>query len=236
KGGYRMNDVELVALWTGLISSIVGIVLSIVAIWFSVHVNRRSDEISNKTIQALQKIESAVEQQSDDTRELIKAAWDKLLGTMDRASAPNYDVAAKEIAGGIASELRAELGAMNPLATAGAKDSSVERMESLLKQFESTLVTQLRSRNALDKPGETLESLIRQISELSPRARAMISEIRGHHISLDEYRRLRQGPIADALAELRLAGLIIPVQHSHKDGKKEPCYYFPPGISRILAA
>ena len=73
-----MTDVEAVALWVGLIASIVGVVLSIVAIAFAVLVNNRVSDINDKMIQSLQKIEFAVERSSEDTRELIKAGWDKM--------------------------------------------------------------------------------------------------------------------------------------------------------------
>jgi len=64
---------QTIALWVGLLSGIVGIVLSVVAIVFTVLVDRRSSQVTGQTIQSLQKIESAVERLSSDTRELIKA-------------------------------------------------------------------------------------------------------------------------------------------------------------------
>src|SRR5579864_4569961 len=85
----EMNQAESVAFWVGFIGSMVGIVLSIVAIVFSILVDRRSSRISDHTIQSLQKIESAVERLSSDTRELIKAGWDKMLGNVDKASPPS---------------------------------------------------------------------------------------------------------------------------------------------------
>src|SRR3954464_15733564 len=83
-----MGEVERVALWVGLIASVAGIVLSIVAIWFAREVDTRSAAITKQTIQSLQKIESTVERQSKDTQELIKAAWDAMLGGMGQPQTP----------------------------------------------------------------------------------------------------------------------------------------------------
>jgi hypothetical protein len=98
-----MDAIQSVATWVGLIASIAGIVLSLVAIVFSVLVDRRSSTISERTIQSLQKIESAVERSSTDTRELIKAGWDKMLGSVDRSfpTGGNVESSAKDIAAGI---------------------------------------------------------------------------------------------------------------------------------------
>src|SRR5262245_13410053 len=106
-----MSTVETVALWVGLISSIVSIVLSIVAIVFSLLVERQSSRVAAQTIQSLQKIESAVERLSSDTRELVKAGWDKMLGYVapPLLNAPIPDAAAKSVASGITAELRADL-------------------------------------------------------------------------------------------------------------------------------
>lgn len=76
-----MSDVEKIALWVGLISSIVSIVLSIVAIVFAGIVDRSARNVSAQTIKSLQKIESYVERLSSDTTGLIKAGWDRMLGT-----------------------------------------------------------------------------------------------------------------------------------------------------------
>ena len=68
------------SLWAGLIASIAGIVLSVAALIFGVWVNNRATEVRDQTIKSLQKIESAVERLSEDTRGLINAGWDKMLG------------------------------------------------------------------------------------------------------------------------------------------------------------
>src|SRR5437660_1626484 len=82
-----LTQVETVGLWTGLLSAVVSIVLSVVAILFARDVDRRSMEISNQTIRSLESIQSTVQRLSDDTGGLIKVAWERMLGTMGAATA-----------------------------------------------------------------------------------------------------------------------------------------------------
>ncbi|HEV7685771.1 MAG TPA: hypothetical protein VGQ80_04325 [Acidimicrobiia bacterium] len=77
-----LSQLETVSLWAGLISTIVSIVLSIVAILFARDVDRRSMEINSQTIRSLEAIQSTVQRLSDDTGGLIKVAWERMLGTM----------------------------------------------------------------------------------------------------------------------------------------------------------
>ena len=106
-----MTELERVALWVGLFAGVVSIVMSFVAIAFAILVDRSARAVSSQTIKSLQKIESEVERLSGDTRELIKAGWDKMLGNVDRDShVKTIETPAKEVAAGVASELRAELG------------------------------------------------------------------------------------------------------------------------------
>src|SRR5258706_16016557 len=98
-----MTDVEKIALWVGLFASIVSIVLSFVAIAFAILVDRGARAVSGQTIKSLQKIESDVQRQSDDTRELIKAGWDKMLIGVDKELQPKpFDTSPKDLAAGIA--------------------------------------------------------------------------------------------------------------------------------------
>lgn len=56
----QATDVDKVALWAGLISNIVGIVLSVVAIVFAVLGSLRLEKVTDATIRSLRKIESDV--------------------------------------------------------------------------------------------------------------------------------------------------------------------------------
>ena len=223
-----MSQVELVALWAGLIASIAGIVLSIVAITFSILVDRRSSKISDHTIQSLQKIESTVERLSSDTRELIKAGWDKMLGNFSGESpeAP-AEIRANEISAGIVSELRSELKSLAN--ESSEKAPSAKDIEGMIRNLETSLTTQLSDLAASRRPGEQLDRALMKLTKLSPPAKVLLGEISkaGRHISRDEYNVLLKTPLEGPLKELREIGAIIPVVH-HAKGQDIPCYYFPP--------
>src|ERR1700685_4034520 len=67
---------------TGVFSSVVSIVLSVVAIVFARDVDRRSMEVNNETIRSLETIQATVQRLSDDTGGLIKMAWERMLGSV----------------------------------------------------------------------------------------------------------------------------------------------------------
>src|SRR5918911_2718114 len=158
-----MTDVEKIALWAGLISSIVSIVLSFVAIGFAILVDRSAREISAQTIKSLQKIDSDVERLSDDTRELIKAGWDKMLVNVDRGliTPPNNESQAKEIASGIVAELREELDSQKSehAGSAAIPPDQIQKMNELLERIESTLTAQLRTQGASERLSDIVDQV-----------------------------------------------------------------------------
>jgi hypothetical protein len=233
-----MNQVESVSFWIGLISSIVGIVLSVVAIVFSVLVDRRSSTISDRTIQSLQKIESAVERSSSDTRDLIKAGWDKMLGNVERGPiSTSSDNSAKEIAAGITAELRSELQSLGAGKGETADDSKhrVDQLEKYIKDLEASLVSQLRTAHSDIRPSAKFDEISDTIRQLTEPAYAILAAIRNRHLTQSQYRNLSQGVFATAVLELRRSGLLVPVVHKTSHGP-EPCYYMPPGSAQLASA
>lgn len=235
-----MNQVETVALWAGLLSSVVGIVLSIVAIVFSILVDRRSSKVSDHTIQALQRIESAVERLSSDTRDIIKAGWDRMLvGVGTQHDAPTNPLtnesSAKQIAAGIAAELRAELTSI-ALAAGANPTTQPEKLETLLSSLESSLAAQLKAPRADERPSETFDRVMSTVSAMSSPTYTLLRAIGRAHLTLTEYKQLQSGRFGAALNDLREAGYLVPVVHRNADGTNEPCYYLPPGRSRMVRA
>jgi hypothetical protein len=230
-----MNQVESVAFWCAFIASIVGTVLALVAIAFSVLVDRRSSRVSDHTIQSLQKIESAVERLSSDTRELIKAGWDKMLGGVEKSPPPDSsDPDAKQLAAGIAAELRSELTALFPDKKPDGQgpEKKDERIEAYLKELEASLMAQMRGSAESSRPSARFEDVSNTVRGLSVQAYCLLRAIRFRHLTQAQYRRLADGPLADALFELRKAGLLAPVAH-RTEGGKVPCYYMPSSIAAI---
>jgi len=218
-----MNQVETVALWAGLIGSIVGAVLGVVAIVFSLWVNQRASEVSDYTIQALQKIESTVERLSQDTNGLIKAAWDKMLSGQrvavgDDSLGANPDVDAPALAKGIAAELREELRS----ASSGPNRSNVQTEEAIsdaVGRLEQAVAMELK-RSRQGSLGAAVDSMVEATQNLSPEAVAVLravvgldagSEQGGRHLTRSQSRRLSEdATMGQPMLELRAAGLLVP--------------------------
>src|SRR5215472_12657649 len=101
-----MSQVDSVALWAGLLSSIVGITLSLVAIVFTWAVNQRSSQVNDAMIKSLQKIESTMEHQAEETTNLIRVAWEKLLGNVGESNVIESPVTDEATAEGAIEEIR----------------------------------------------------------------------------------------------------------------------------------
>lgn len=220
-------------MWVGLIGSIVGIVLSVVAIVFSVLVDRRSSKVSDQTIQSLQKIESVVERLSSDTRELIKAGWDKMLGNVDQPSQALGEVSTKDIAAGIAAELRAELSVIRSETPTTAKTAELERV---VNSLEATVAAQLRNQSSTSRPSEAIDRIVAKAAAISPEAQELLRQVSRGHLELNQYRAMAQGKLGDALLELRANGLLVPLQHKVDNGKPVPCYWFSAQLAPAIRA
>jgi hypothetical protein len=229
-----MSQVETVALWAGLIASIAGIVLSIAALVFGVWVNNRATQVNDQTIKSLQKIESTVERLSDDTRQLIKAAWDKMLGDFAGRGAEleaSEDEDDRQIASGLREEAMAEIGA-NESHPEGAMQTTSElitKFEQVLKNLEQTLATQLKNAKLQGAGGRGVDILTERIAALSPSAQALLNYLsHSIHLTRRQYLKLSKSPVArDAVRELRDVGLLVPLSGTDLEGKEVPVYWLP---------
>ena len=227
-----MSQVETVALWAGLIASIAGIVLSIVATIFAIYVSKESSLVNQQMIRSLQKIETTVEHLSADTRELITAGWNKMLAGLGAEDDGDTSEAPDEISSGIASEVRSEL-TEDGIGESGPQ--RVERLERALEDLRETLSAQLRQRPTRDST-DPISALAEKIRGLPIEARAFISILsRGRHLTRKEYTisSINQ-PLKVAMKSLRTAGLLVPLQGHSEDNGPVPVYYFPPGTTKHI--
>jgi hypothetical protein len=232
-----MTDVDHIALWAGLISSIISIVLSVVAIAFAILVDRSSRQVTAQTIKSLQKIEADVDRLSGDTRELIKGAWDKMLGSnYPSAPARPDDSIAKELAAGIATELRAELEIGRDKGHAVEETPLEAKLDGLIQRLEGTLAAQMRGEPSSERAGALVDHASDLLRSLSPTARTLASLISGFHLSRQQYLALAKGALSDAIAELRAAGILVPLRGVGPDGKQIPVYFYPPQLTKVLRA
>jgi hypothetical protein len=227
-----MSQIEIVALWAGLLSSVVSIVLSVVAIVFTWVVNKRSDQVSDHTIQSLQKIESTVGVLSENTNSLIKGAWEKMLGSVGGDEpAPIHPT--KELAAGIASEIRAELTS----STGAAVQMNDERFASLeqsLARLERSIRPARRAPASGEPKVDLFGSLIPLLRALSPTGRELLYAIRARHLTLPQYRALGEDPmLRPAVSELRDSGLLVPYA-DHDPSNREPVYYLGKELYKMI--
>ncbi len=103
-----LTGVGAVATWIGLLSAVISIVLSVIAILFARDVDHRSMEISSQTIRALESIQATVQRLSDDTGGLIKVAWERMLGSM-ATPAPRADGDLQGLLSGLLGEFRQDV-------------------------------------------------------------------------------------------------------------------------------
>jgi hypothetical protein len=239
-----VSQVEVVALWAGLIASIAGIVLSIAALVFGVWVNNRATQVNDQTIKSLQKIESTVERLSEDTRNLIKAGWDKMLvGFGDSTGSIKDDEeeekSDREIASGLTEEAKVELGLIDQHKDSQSRSTKEElqQIDQVLNRLQETLQAQLRNASLRGKTGRSTDLMMGKISALSSKAQALLRSVApSWHLTRDQYIKLRHSPISTALLELRKAGLLVPLSGHEDAGEKIPVYWLPPGTSRRIKA
>jgi hypothetical protein len=221
-----LTDVDTVALWSGLISAIVSIVLSIVAIWFARDVDRRSLEINTQTIRSLEAIQAAVQRLSDDTGGLIKVAWERMLGSVG-ASSPRADTDLQTMLAGLVGELRQDTADL----PAGA---SVDR---LIRGMDD------RVRRAAVRHGErgsmprswAFNVVVDAIESMSPVAIELLRELQGgHFLTRAQYQQLRRDPeLAVAIDELRDRDLVMPYQRHGAKGE-ETLYGIAPWLHGVI--
>jgi hypothetical protein len=235
--GERMNEVEHVALWTGLLASVVGIVLSIVAIVSSILTNIRLEAVTDQTIRSLQKIESDVARISEETSGLIKAGWERMLGSVGgegSSTTAESKGTAREIAAGLTNEIREALNDARKSGDLGATDR-LPRVEEALRELRRTIAAQMSGPSAGRSGRFNLDPRIARLPSL---ARELAYQIRYHHLTRDQYEQLRKDElVGPAVRQLRRAGLLVPLAN-HGD-EETRVYWFPPGrrdeiISAVL--
>jgi hypothetical protein len=229
-----MSQVESVALWAGLIASVASIVLSAVAMIFAMWVNNRASEINNQMIRSLQKIESSVEQVSADTRELITAGWNKMLGGIGHDTEDAATESQQAISKGLAAEVRSEL-PDHDARSSPADPNEIERIERALEELQETVVAQLRHKS-LSRGVNSIDLVLERITRLPIEARALLDILAsGRHLDRKQYRAAMHDPLLrDALRALRKTGLLVPLEGMDPNGEPVPVYHLPPGLVGLV--
>lgn len=239
---FATSQVQNVATWAGLIIGISGVVLALVAIYFTIEVDRRSARTAAETIKTLERISEAVRSQSHDTRDLIKFGWERMFANVSTPSVgtSTSDQGVREVAAGLAAEIRADLGIddQDEAGEPASMDARLAALNESLDQLQSTLETQLRAPRW--EPGEEVQFWVEMVSELSDEAQAVARVIASvhSHITRDQMRRLQRdnGLVGEALTELRSDGFLVPLEGRDRERRKTVVYFFPPDMMRAIRA
>lgn len=234
-----MTDVEKIALWVGLLSSVVSIVLSVIAIIFARIVDKNARDVSEQTIRSLQKIETYVERMSSDTTGLIKAGWDRMLGSVAIPPSADENISAKELAAGLMAELRDQLGSSDgDVGNERMSSEPRQAVEEAMRGLRSSLEAQLRVPKASTRPSEALDDVMERLRALSPEARGLATFLaNGRHLTSAEVKKLmKDSDLSAAISELRDSGLLVPLEGYSSTGKTIAVYYFPPAVSKTIRA
>jgi hypothetical protein len=237
-----MGQVETIALWLGLVVGIASVTLSIWATVFAVWVYRESHLISDKTLQSLQRIEGTVERQSRDTNNLIKAAWDKMLGAVPSAwdlLPPDRRRDAARVISGLAAEAHDD--AANLTNAASGRVATREEINTFLDDFvertRDTLTNNISDHAEGTHISQDVDRILKRLNNLPETAQELIRAIyRGGALSRQQYQELSKNEdIKPALRMLRQSGLLVPVLGLSRRGQgekpeQEYVYYFPPAI------
>jgi hypothetical protein len=222
-------DNTSVGFWLALIASIMGIVLAIVAIAFSLYVNNRSEASTRHTIRTIARIDRIVQRQSDDTRELIKVAWDRMLppGTALEPPEPKGQSDRTDLAAGIATEMSERLSHSNGTAADPGRERQLAEVVAQLKQSLTAPAVDISDPS--DRPSQIVDKLISILEPLSPISRELARTILfTGHVTRNQYdRMLSDEVLGDAMKDLRRTGLLVPLT-SAKGGRL--VYHMPPRI------
>lgn len=224
-----MTQVELVALWSGLIASVVSIALSIVAIVFALWVNTRADRVNKQTIESLRRIEGLTEDMSRDIKELIKSAWDAMLFSPQvNSSSSSFETQREgenEVVAGLVSEMQSQL-----------QEGSAQSLETL-RQLIDELRETVRQNSGSDDREQRLSEIRAAVRTLPPETVELARQLSRGHLDRDQYRELlRKSPLASSLRRLRQRKLLVPLTGTTPDGNEVPVYWFPPDKYELIQA
>lgn len=235
------------ALWVGLLAGVVGIALSTFAIWFAWKTNERADRADRERAQTLVKVESLVDRLSSDVREVIK---DAVLRVNPPAPvSPGASGSIKELAAGLADELRLGLGTPGYDTSIAEPDrrevklsgveggpseeeaDSDENLGDRIDTLEKRLQEQMRYMELLVGGTPAVLGALDSMSFVAQELARHLGLIEQRHLSNDEYWRLHEIPmIRDAIHELRGRGILAPLRGARKNGKFQRVYWFVPDL------
>jgi hypothetical protein len=225
------TDNLAVPTWTGVFSSVVSIVLSVVAIVFARDVDRRSMEVNNETIRSLETIQATVQRLSDDTGGLIKMAWERMLGSVALPS-----TVPSRSDGQLEGTLSGLLGEFRQDASELAYGAAIEKLAHDMGERMHRAASQRKGDEADSAPRSwAFNSVVAAIEMMSPLAIEFLRHLdRGQPLTRDQFRRLKRDPeLAAAIDELRDRDVLMPFQ-KRGPGGEETFYRIAPWFQDVI--
>lgn len=220
------------ATWIGVIVGITGIVLAIVTIRLAEATDRRAQTVNDQVIKSLQKIETEVERTSSDTKNLIQVAWEHMVsqtGSADASVGASNAAGVRQIAAGIAAELRGEQ--QDEKSASG--DEHRSDPDAMFEQLTERLDRTLESLSSTGTTRTQLDAAITKLNALSAPATELVGLLlRGGHITPQQVRKSAGTTLRRALSELRSVDIVVPLTgHGDPDNL---VYWFPPGMAETF--
>ncbi len=229
------TDNGAVATWTGVFSSVVSIVLSLVAIVFARDVDRRSMEVNNQTIRSLETIQATVQRLSDDTGGLIKMAWERMLGSVALPSTVPSTVPSRSDSQ-LEGTLTGLLGEFRQDASELTYGAGIEKLAHDMGERMRRAARQRQDDEADSTPHSWAFNLVvAAIETMSPLAIELLRHLaRGQPLTRDQYSRLkRDAELASAIDELRDRDILMPFQKRGPKGE-ETFYRIAPWFQDVI--
>lgn len=227
-----MSQLIDVATWIAVIAGVMGIVLAIVAIWFTFAVDRRSRNVTEQMIKSLQRIESSVERSSADTQGLIKVAWDRMLGDVAAPESKavtepeldrRTDVQLEQLMAGLTAEVRSEL------ASRREESPALPDVDEIVRRVTEAVQAQFNiSRSETGSASSQINDWLNRLRTLSPAALELIRYLGAFgHLTRQQYERLAAHPrYSTVVEELRKIGALSPFVSTVEPEETQPVYWF----------
>ena len=212
-----MSSLEHVALWLGLIVGVISVTLAIVSIVFTFHVDRRSNEISTRTLQSLEEIKNTGKETAAQVTNLVRSVVDRLFGIVEKPPVIQEATSIQQVSSGLAAEVQANI----------EKELGVDRipeLERVVDDLKISVERLLRDFSFGEDEDAAFEHVTAQLKACSPEAQELVRQLHQRHLTAEEMSMLmhpsKVGGPSNPAAELRSRDCSC---RSWQSGKKSSC-------------
>lgn len=223
-----------IAFWVSFLSSIVSLVLSIIAIWFTIKVNERSEKVNDAMLSDLRDIKNATLEQTSQIKDLIRDAWKKVYAPEEVIAVSHVEnEVVRERTDESLDELR-EL--MNQLIQQNASKSEngntpqpatsleIAQLGAQFERLERSIDKIQRTSRSASRMSSDVEYLYRDIDRLPLRAQTVLrvlpKQFGGRPIMEDKLPALLQSSLGNSIQALLKSRILIEIEIDDTSGAK----------------